>query len=167
VLPATQSLLAHWTEPAASYDLHRMRLGVAETAAELSGELPLECNLEGLQGVSFSKGCYIGQELTSRTHFRGVIRKRIMPVTFASPAAAAQHVKRGDSVMGADDEATPAGRVLACHSSGECGLALLRLDSVQKPQRHRVVSDAGLSVDVVVHTPQWWPQAWQQPGNTR
>lgn len=35
--------------------------------------------MDALNGISFSKGCYIGQELTARTHFQGVIRKRIIP----------------------------------------------------------------------------------------
>ena len=47
--------------------------------------LPLEYNLDGVNAVSFDKGCYIGQELTARTHFTGVIRKRIMCVQFLCP----------------------------------------------------------------------------------
>jgi len=42
--------------------------------------MPLEYNLDGLNGVSYSKGCYVGQELVARTHNRGVVRKRLMPV---------------------------------------------------------------------------------------
>ena len=42
--------------------------------------LPLEANLDCLNGVSFRKGCYLGQELTARTHFQGLIRKRLVPV---------------------------------------------------------------------------------------
>jgi hypothetical protein len=49
--------------------------------------LPLESNLELLGGVSFTKGCYLGQELTARTHSRGVTRKRLMPVLGAEAAA--------------------------------------------------------------------------------
>jgi folate-binding protein YgfZ len=41
---------------------------------------PLEYNLDALNGVSYTKGCYIGQERNSFTHYRGVIRKRMMPV---------------------------------------------------------------------------------------
>lgn len=59
----------------------RYALGVAE-GAELVGLLPLECNLAGLNAVSFEKGCYVGQELTARTHHRGVVRKRIVPARF-------------------------------------------------------------------------------------
>ena len=48
-----------------------------------SGEaIPLEYNLAGLNAISFEKGCYIGQELIARTHHRGVIRKRLMPMKF-------------------------------------------------------------------------------------
>jgi folate-binding protein YgfZ len=48
-----------------------------------SGEaIPLEYNLAALNAISFEKGCYIGQELIARTHHRGVIRKRLMPMKF-------------------------------------------------------------------------------------
>ena len=53
--------------------------------------MPLEYNLDGLGAISFTKGCYVGQELIARTHFRGVVRKRLMPVQVeASPAGACQ-----------------------------------------------------------------------------
>jgi folate-binding protein YgfZ len=42
--------------------------------------LPLESNLDYLNAVHFEKGCYLGQELTARTHFQGLIRKRLYPV---------------------------------------------------------------------------------------
>ncbi|KAG1704157.1 hypothetical protein DVH05_006166 [Phytophthora capsici] len=62
-----------------AYMDHRIALGVAE-GKELADGIPLECNLDLLQGVSFRKGCYVGQELTARTQFKGNIRKRIVPV---------------------------------------------------------------------------------------
>lgn len=43
--------------------------------------MPLEYNLDALNGISYSKGCYVGQELVARTHNRGVVRKRLMPIT--------------------------------------------------------------------------------------
>ena len=140
------------------YDVHRFRLGVGETAAELGGEVALECNLDGLHGVSFTKGCYIGQELTSRTHFRGVIRKRVMPFTLPSAPVGASRpqVARGDAVFDAASGA-PLGRVLAFHPGAACGLALLRLGEPQ--QRHRVAC-AGEQAEVEVHTPAWWPSSW-------
>lgn len=44
--------------------------------------MPLEYNLVGLNAISFDKGCYVGQELVARTHHRGVIRKRVVPLRF-------------------------------------------------------------------------------------
>ena len=49
----------------------------------LLGEaIPLEYNLAALNAINFDKGCYVGQELVARTHHRGVIRKRLMPLNF-------------------------------------------------------------------------------------
>ena len=70
-------------EAEAAYAQWRYALGVAEGSDELGGLLPLECNLAGLNAISFDKGCYIGQELTARTHHTGVVRKRIVPALFA------------------------------------------------------------------------------------
>ena len=62
-----------------TYDVLRKLTGIAE-GLELTGRTALEANQEWLGAVSFSKGCYLGQELTARTHHTGVIRKRIMPI---------------------------------------------------------------------------------------
>eukprot|EP00960_Hanusia_phi_P067962 766742-Hanusia_phi.AAC.7 len=61
--------------------LYRISLGVAQGPKELpqGSCLPLEGNIELFGGVSFNKGCYVGQELTARSHFRGQIRKRLIP----------------------------------------------------------------------------------------
>lgn len=64
-----------------SYTKLRYALGVAEGVKELPSAacFPLESNGDYLHGISFHKGCYLGQELTARTHHTGVVRKRIMP----------------------------------------------------------------------------------------
>jgi folate-binding protein YgfZ len=66
------------------YLLWRIENGVAEGSTEIpKGEaIPLEYNFAGLNAISFEKGCYIGQELIARTHHRGVIRKRLIPLKF-------------------------------------------------------------------------------------
>ncbi|WFC95968.1 ccr4 associated factor [Malassezia brasiliensis] len=71
------------------YTIHRMLSGVPEGANELNSgtSLPLECCVDYMNGVDFHKGCYIGQELTARTHFTGLIRKRVMPVMLTRPDA--------------------------------------------------------------------------------
>ena len=71
---------------AADYAEHRLALGIADTA-EIGGEVcyPLEANFEMLHGVDFKKGCYVGQELTSRMKLKGGLRKRILPVSGSAP----------------------------------------------------------------------------------
>lgn len=65
-----------------SYTVRRMLHGVAEGQTEIIREsaLPMECNMDLARGIDFRKGCYVGQELTIRTHHTGVVRKRILPV---------------------------------------------------------------------------------------
>lgn len=66
----------------AAWTAHRLSLGVPEGRAELgNGEiLWLECNAAELNGVSFSKGCYVGQENTARMNWRQKINRRLMVV---------------------------------------------------------------------------------------
>lgn len=70
----------------------RRALGVPEGPLELLPEqsLPIEAGLDLLHGISFEKGCYLGQELTSRVHHTGIVRKRIFPVLLTKNAPAAQ-----------------------------------------------------------------------------
>jgi transferase CAF17, mitochondrial len=62
-----------------TYRLIRHLAGVAE-GTELQGRVAAEANQEFLNAVSFSKGCYLGQELTARVQYTGAVRKRIMPL---------------------------------------------------------------------------------------
>ena len=56
-------------ESLASYEIFRLLNGLLESN-EMEGEIPLEINLDLLNYISFTKGCYIGQELTARTKYR-------------------------------------------------------------------------------------------------
>lgn len=101
--PRIAALGWRWLAPAtpdeapadeASADLawhsHRLGLGVAEGRAELGdGELLwLECNADQLHGVSFTKGCYVGQENTARMNWRQKINRRlvVVPIAESNPA---------------------------------------------------------------------------------
>lgn len=68
------------SEPAAGWREHRLKLGVTEGRAELGdGEtLWLEANARELNGVSFIKGCYVGQENTARMHHRAKVNRRLV-----------------------------------------------------------------------------------------
>ncbi|WP_126172387.1 YgfZ/GcvT domain-containing protein [Altericroceibacterium xinjiangense] len=79
-----QRWIAHVTDEDHPVDdawlLHRLTLGVPETHAELEGILWLETNAVELNGVSFSKGCYVGQENTARMNWRQKINRRLIVV---------------------------------------------------------------------------------------
>lgn len=66
-------------EPATGWLAHRLALGVTEGLAELGDgtTLWLECNARELHGVSFTKGCFVGQENTARMHHRSKVNRRL------------------------------------------------------------------------------------------
>jgi len=74
--------LAPPSEPAQAWLEHRLRLGVTEGRAELGSDktLWLECNAAELNGVSFTKGCYVGQENTARMNYRSKVNRRLVVV---------------------------------------------------------------------------------------
>lgn len=84
--------LAPADAPATGWREHRLSLGVAEGVAELgSGEtLWLECNARELNGVSFAKGCYVGQENTARMHHRSKVSRRLVVAPLAADEARAR-----------------------------------------------------------------------------
>ena len=64
---------------------HRLRLGVCEGRAELGDVLWLECNAAELNGVSFTKGCFVGQENTARMNWRSKVNRRLVVVPATGP----------------------------------------------------------------------------------
>ncbi|WP_343525771.1 folate-binding protein [Sphingomonas sp.] len=79
--------LAPAGEAATGWTAHRLSLGVTEGVSDLgSGEtLWLECNADELNGVSFTKGCYVGQENTARMHHRSKVNRRLVVAPLAEP----------------------------------------------------------------------------------
>ena len=71
---------------------HRLRLGVTEGTAELGRDktLWLECNAAELNGVSFVKGCYVGQENTARMNYRQKVNRRLVVVPADAPGERAR-----------------------------------------------------------------------------
>jgi folate-binding protein YgfZ len=68
-------------QEAPAYESLRLSLGVPQGGQDLMWDktIPLEANLDALHAISWTKGCYQGQELTARTHYRGLVRKRLIP----------------------------------------------------------------------------------------
>ena len=108
------------TATAEDYDRHRLELGVPDPARHASGAYPIEADFDLLNGIDFKKGCFIGQETTSRMKRRGSIKTRMLPLAFDGPPPTfAAEVLAGE---------LRAGEVL----SGREGraMALLRLDRI-------------------------------------
>jgi len=72
--------LAPASDPANGWLDHRLRLGVCEGRRELGDLLWLECNAVELNGVSFSKGCFVGQENTARMNWRQKVNRRLFVI---------------------------------------------------------------------------------------
>jgi len=77
--------LAPAGEPVQGWLEHRLRLGVCEGRAEIGDILWLECNAAELNGVSFTKGCFVGQENTARMNWRSKVNRRLVVVESAEP----------------------------------------------------------------------------------
>jgi folate-binding protein YgfZ len=76
--------------PLDAYDALRLELGVPDGSRDLPVEkaLLLESGFDELNGVDWQKGCYMGQELTARTKYRALVRKRLIPVEVEGPLPA-------------------------------------------------------------------------------
>jgi folate-binding protein YgfZ len=128
--------------PFEAYDALRLELGVPDGSRDLLVEkaLLLENGFDELNGVDWQKGCYMGQELTARTKYRALIRKRLLPVTIEGTLP-----PPGTSVVDGSQEV---GEMRS--GSGGRGLALLRLDAV-KAGHALQAGDA----KIVPHIPAW------------
>lgn len=102
-----------------------------------------------MQGISFSKGCYIGQELTARTHHTGVVRKRLMPVRLSSPPKGLQ----GETLL-----QTQSGKAAGKHRAGvgELGLSLIRTAHAKEMLTLKCSDDSTVTLEASV--PDWWPK---------
>jgi tRNA-modifying protein YgfZ len=89
--PRLPALGRRWLAPAGAaaegWLAHRLSLGVTEGVAEIGSDktLWLECNAAELNGVSFDKGCYVGQENTARMNWRGKVNRRLVVVPADAP----------------------------------------------------------------------------------
>ncbi len=81
------------TPDAAAWDAHRLSLGLPDGSRDMEPDktVLLEAGFDELHGVSWSKGCYMGQELTARTKYRGLVKRRLVPVAIAGPTPGARN----------------------------------------------------------------------------
>ncbi len=108
----------------AAYEKHRLSLGVPDGAQDMliDKSFLLELGFEQLHGVDFNKGCYVGQEVTARSKFRGQVRKHVYQVK-----AESELPPPGTKIM---QEGAEVGE-LRSHV-GNIGLAIIRIEAVEK-----------------------------------
>jgi folate-binding protein YgfZ len=109
----------------AAYDAHRLGLGLPDGPPDLEVDktLLLEAGFDELNGVAWNKGCYMGQELTARTKYRGLVKRRLVPVTLDAPPP-----PPGTAIMA---EGVEVGTLRS--ALGQIGLAMLRVSALDKP----------------------------------
>ena len=125
------------------YETHRIALGVPDGAKDMHADksLLLQFGLDKLNGVSFSKGCYVGQEVTARSKFRGQVRKALYCV---SADSALPPLGTGVTSAGHD-----IGELRSV--SGTIGLALLKSDELEKITAPLLAGD----IEITNRLPDW------------
>jgi folate-binding protein YgfZ len=108
-----------------NYAAHRIALGVPEGGVDFAynDAFPAEADMDLFNGVDFKKGCFVGQEVVARMHYRSTVRTRVTKVFLLDGAAPPP----GASITAGDKSVGTMGS-----SAGAVGLALLRLDRVEE-----------------------------------
>jgi tRNA-modifying protein YgfZ len=118
---------------AGDWDRHRLALGLPDGSRDLEAEktVLLEANFDELNGVSWTKGCYMGQELTARTKYRGLVKRRLVPVSVSGvlpppgTPVLRNAVEVGTMRSGHDQLGLAVLRIEALHDTLKCGGATL------------------------------------------
>lgn len=127
--------------PATAYHARRISVGVPEGGKDydFGDAFPHEADLDLFNGVSFTKGCYVGQEVVARMQNKSVVRKRVVRITGEAPLTSGAGILLGD---------VPIGRIGT--AAGAAALAMLRLDRAIEAQE----KSSPLTAGGVVVTPE-------------
>lgn len=143
VLPKAQAEAL--TGDGEAYAAHRIALGIPQGGADFiyGDAFPHEADMDQLGGVDFKKGCYIGQEVVSRTQHRGIARTRAVEALFESAPEAGSEIRAGEKTVGRIGSST----------RGQ-GIALVRLDRAAEAKAGGLPLVAG-GVEVTLKRPDW------------
>jgi tRNA-modifying protein YgfZ len=128
---------------ASRYELHRIAQGVPKGGVDFvyGDAFVHDMNLDLMNGVDFKKGCYVGQEVVARVHYRNSARKRTARIRFDGPAP-----PQGTQITGGE---TNIGRIGS--TIGVEGLAMVRLDRLEDARAAGVALKAGdVAVDITL-----------------
>jgi folate-binding protein YgfZ len=124
------------------YDLGRIKNTIPEGYKDLQPEksFPLEYGMDNLNAIDFNKGCYVGQELTARTKYQGIIRKQVMQIEgdVELPPYGTEITINGTKIG------------FICSTYGKVGLALIRLEGVKKAGVNNAVAlNCNVSINII------------------
>ncbi|MGH6847150.1 MAG: YgfZ/GcvT domain-containing protein [Methylocella sp.] len=143
IVPRGNALAKLNCADASCYEAHRIAQGVPKGGVDfVHGDAFVhDINLDLMNGVDFKKGCYVGQEVVARVHYRNSARKRIVKIHFDGPAPApGTHIMAAETIIGQ-----------AGSTAGEEGLAMVRLDRLEDARAARVALKAGdVAVDITL-----------------
>jgi folate-binding protein YgfZ len=124
------------------YDLHRIKLGVPDGSRDvlIDRGILLECGFDELNAIDWGKGCYMGQELTARTRYRGLVRKRLIPVHIHGETPPFQSPILQDNREVGELRST----------QKDWGIAMLRLEAL-----HKSLPFSCGNATVTPHIPEW------------
>jgi len=137
----------HWEikdnfTPFEDYECHRIKLGIPDGSRDVLVDrgILLECGFDELNALDWNKGCYMGQELTARTRYRGLVRKRLVPV----------HI-RGEIPPYQTPILQEGGEVGELRSTAQdWGIAMIRLEAL-----HKSLPFSCESATLTLHIPHW------------
>lgn len=142
-LPALgQRLLTEKTLDASDdYDSHRLSLGVPDSQWDFESvtTFPADANMDLLNGVNFSKGCFVGQEVVSRMKRMTTVKKRMRGITLSGDATAGDRLLCGERVVGD-----------VLHVNGRAGMAMIRLDRLRSAEVSPTVNGERVKVMMAV-----------------
>lgn len=125
------------------YHLHRLRLGIPDSA-DIHDDVALDAGYDALNAISFSKGCYVGQEVTARMHYKQINRRGFY--TLEAPSALPAF---GHAIMAGDVDAGE----LRSHC-GSIGLAMLKFEVIERAvQQGTPITVHNLKL--TIHAPAW------------
>jgi folate-binding protein YgfZ len=128
------------------YDRRRIQLGIPDGSRDMEVDktVLLEAGFDELNGVDWKKGCYMGQELTARTKYRGLVKRRLMPITTNGPLP-----PPGTRIT---LDGRDAGEIRS--TQVDVALAIVRLNMLERTANGAAVLTAG-EVTVTPQKPDW------------
>ena len=128
------------------YEQHRLELGVPDGSRDLliNQSTLLDNNFEALNGLSWDKGCYVGQEVTARMKYRGLVKKQLLPVRIEGAGPAIGTLVTLDQKTVGE----------MCTHLGSYGLARLRLDAMKQSEQSGIPLLSGQAL-IKPYCPSW------------